>query len=146
MTLQWRFFKFFSRVHVWVYRRTNGHIGSRLRGEDVLLLMTVGRKSGQARITPLAYLRDGADYIIAGGAAGSTKHPDWYWNAVHGIHPVHIQVKNHIMLVMVIDTQNSERDSLEQRFLAHSPQFITYKRQAKRVIPILRLIPHTDTD
>lgn len=142
MNLQHHFFKLFSKVHVWIYQRTDGCIGSRLGGEDVLLLMTIGRKSGQTRITPLAYLRDGEHYIIAGGAAGSSKHPDWYWNATHDAHPVHIRVKNRVFQVTVIDTQTDERAELEKQILAGSPQFIVYKQRAKRVIPILRLIPY----
>src|SRR5437764_8587794 len=69
-----------SKVHISVYRWTGGIIGGRIFGNQVLLLTTTGRKTGQPRTTPVAYLTDGDAMIIVGGAAGAEKHPAWWLN------------------------------------------------------------------
>ena len=51
--------KYFARVHIWVYRRTDGRLGARLLWFPTALLTTTGRKSGQLQTTPTLYLRDG---------------------------------------------------------------------------------------
>ena len=48
-----------SRLHTIVYRTTNGFLGPRLAGIDVLLLTTLGNRTGKHRTVPLLYLRDG---------------------------------------------------------------------------------------
>src|SRR5437764_14442390 len=70
----------FSRIHITVYRWTGGIIGGHIFGNRMLLLTTTGRKTGQPRTTPVAYLTDRDTMIIVGGAAGAAKHPDWWLN------------------------------------------------------------------
>src|SRR5438876_7183841 len=72
--------RIFSRIHITVYRWTGGIIGGRIFGNRMLLITTTGRKTGQPRTTPVAYLTDGDTMIIVGGAAGAAKHPDWWLN------------------------------------------------------------------
>ena len=62
-----------SMANVWLYERTNGRLGSTWRigaafphGVPVLLLTTVGRKSGQKRTAPLLYLQDGERLVVVG--------------------------------------------------------------------------------
>ena len=114
-------FKILGSWHVRIYRLTGGQIGGRVPDGDVLLLITIGRKSGKTRVTPLVYLRDSDDYVIAGGSAGSSKHPGWYWNAIHGNHPVKIQVKGTIMRVHPLEAQGDKRELLKARILENSP-------------------------
>ena len=70
----------FSRIHITVYRWTGGIIGERIFGNRMLLLTTTGRKTGQPRTRPVAYLTDGDVLVIVAGAAGAEKHPDWWLN------------------------------------------------------------------
>ena len=70
----------FSRVHITFYRWTGGIIGERIFGNQMLLLTTTGRKTGQPRTTPVGYLVDGDALVIVAGAAGVAKHPDWWLN------------------------------------------------------------------
>src|SRR3972149_1774129 len=62
--------QFFGGMHRWLYRSTGGVIGGRFRGGPVLLLTTVGRKTGQARTWPLIYFPEGNAFVIV----GSTRH------------------------------------------------------------------------
>ena len=132
--------KLFINAHVGIYRLTGGKIGGNM-GSKVLLLSTVGRKSGVKRTTPLMYLQDGDTYIIAASAGGADKHPSWYWNAAKGSGPVEIQVMDKVMPVDVTDAQGEQRDELYARFKAMSSNFAEYEKKADRTIPVLILSP-----
>ena len=68
--------KAMSHVNTWIYRISGGRFGGTwLRGAPVMLLTTVGRKSGERRTTPLLYLRDGKDVLIVGSQGGMSKNP-----------------------------------------------------------------------
>ena len=70
-----------TRAHVSAYRRTGGRVGRRLAGAPVLLLDHVGRRSGERRTTPLLYLEDGEDLVIAfeRGQEGLERKADVTW-------------------------------------------------------------------
>ena len=70
----------FWRFHRWLMRLTKGRLGSRLRGNAVLLLTTIGRKSGQPRETALYTFPDQEDYIVVASNLGEEVHPGWYLN------------------------------------------------------------------
>jgi F420H(2)-dependent quinone reductase len=72
--------KYFARVHIWVYRRTNGRLGARLLWFPAALLTTSGRKSGEPRTTPTLYLRDGDRVILPASFGGRAENPAWYRN------------------------------------------------------------------
>ena len=84
--------KAMSRVNTWAYRVTNGRIGGKfMRGAPVLLLTTVGRKSGEKRVAPLIYARDGERVLVVASKGGMDHHPLWYRNLV--AHPeVEVQI------------------------------------------------------
>src|SRR3954468_7491414 len=66
------------RGHAWLYRATNGRIGGDLPGlPSLLLLDTVGAKSGRRYTTPLVYMPDGDDMIVVASKGGYPKHPGW---------------------------------------------------------------------
>src|SRR5665213_2650276 len=64
--------------------RTNGGQVSNgpFAGRPVLLLTTTGARSGQPRLSPVVYSRDGADYVIVASKGGAPTHPGWYYNLV----------------------------------------------------------------
>jgi hypothetical protein len=69
-------------VIVLLYRLTYGRIGGRMMGNPVLLLTTIGRKSGKAHTIPLAYFEaDGSLFIVASNG-GAPRHPAWYLKLV----------------------------------------------------------------
>jgi deazaflavin-dependent oxidoreductase (nitroreductase family) len=72
-----------SHANTWAYRATGGRLGGRfLRGAPVMLLSTVGRKTGQHHTTPLLYLRDGDRVVTVASKGGMDHHPLWYHNLV----------------------------------------------------------------
>src|SRR4051812_454526 len=65
------------------FRAPAGAITSgRFAGRSLLLLSTVGARSGEVRVTPLAFTRDGERYVVIASKGGSPTHPDWFHNLV----------------------------------------------------------------
>jgi F420H(2)-dependent quinone reductase len=73
--------KWMSRLNTFMYRRGGGDgLGSTFQNIPVALLTTTGRKTGQPRVSPLYFLRDGDNVIVAASKGGSAKNPMWYLN------------------------------------------------------------------
>jgi deazaflavin-dependent oxidoreductase (nitroreductase family) len=72
--------KMVSATHLFWYQFTGGLIGGSFLGKPILLLTTTGRKSGKSYTTPLQFLQDGDDMVLAASNGGSRRHPDWWLN------------------------------------------------------------------
>lgn len=70
----------FNQSTIAEFRANHGRVGGNFAGAPLLLLHTVGARSGQPRINPMMYLADGSRYLVFASKAGSDRHPDWYWN------------------------------------------------------------------
>jgi hypothetical protein len=68
-------FRFLLSVYVFFYQRTGGKVGGKVQGLRVLLLTTIGRKTGKQRITPLGYFEDDGSYVIIASNSGAERHP-----------------------------------------------------------------------
>ena len=66
--------------HGWLYARSGGRLGGSVGGHPVLLLTTVGRRSGRKRRTPVQYERLGGDLVVVGAGGGSAEPPAWWLN------------------------------------------------------------------
>ncbi|MCB1614569.1 MAG: nitroreductase family deazaflavin-dependent oxidoreductase [Pseudomonadales bacterium] len=69
-----------GKMQVWVYRATGGRIWNTFLGAQVCILTSTGRKSGQKRLTPLVYVEEGNNVIIAASKGGMSKPPVWKYN------------------------------------------------------------------
>ena len=69
-----------TAVHRALYRATGGRIGARAGSAHMLLLTTLGRRSGQRRVTPLLYVEDGGRFVVVASNAGDDRHPAWLLN------------------------------------------------------------------
>jgi deazaflavin-dependent oxidoreductase (nitroreductase family) len=121
------------------FRNNNGAIQSGMfKGARLLLLTTTGAKSGKTRVNPLAFTRDGADYVIIASKGGSPTHPDWYHNVV--AHPdVTIEVGSERFQAHARVAQGEERDRLFAAQAALMPGFAEYQRKTTRQIPVVVL-------
>jgi len=72
--------RFVPRAHRWLYQRTGGRLGHGLIGVPVLLLHTIGRRSGLPRTAALVYGRDGRSYVVAASNYGGDRDPAWLDN------------------------------------------------------------------
>ena len=120
------------------FRKNHGRVGGDFEGAPLLLLHTIGKRSGRPRVNPVMYLRDGERYVIFGSKAGADTQPDWYLNLK--AHPdVKIEVGNETIDVQADDLQGPERDRLFERQATLYPGFAEYQRKTKRVIPVIAL-------
>jgi deazaflavin-dependent oxidoreductase (nitroreductase family) len=130
----------FTKLHIFIYRISNGLLGSRLGKQSILLLNTTGRRSGKRYTATLAYFRDGDRYLVVGSNWGEEKHPDWYDNLIKQPHTT-IQVKADKINVVAQSAQAEEYQRLWQLVSAQNEQYARYQQQTKRVIPIMILTP-----
>ena len=72
--------KTFGKLHIPLYRASRGRLFGRLDRAPVLLLTTVGRRSGRPRTAPVVYLAEGERLIVIGSNAGHSKAPAWSLN------------------------------------------------------------------
>ena len=103
------FIKWMSRLNTFMYRRGGGEgLGSTFQNIPVALLTTTGRKSGQPRVSPLYFLRDGDRVIVAASKGGSAKNPMWYLN-LKANPEVSVQIKREVLDLTARDATDEER-------------------------------------
>ena len=139
--------KLMSRANVWLYRRTNGWLGGTWRigpawphGRPLLLLTTLGRKSGRARTTPLLYLADGEHVIIVASQGGLPSHPQWYHNVL-AQPDVEVQRGKRKQRMRAREATSDERAGLWPKLVAYYSDFATYQAWTDRLIPVVILEP-----
>ncbi len=130
------------KTHAAIYRLTGGRIGANFNA-PVLLLTTVGRKTGRARTWPLGYLRDGENLVIVGSNGGKDVHPGWFWN-LRANHEAVVQVGARTMRVRAEQAGPDEAARLWPRLVAQAPVWGTYRSKTSRQIPVVILRPITD--
>lgn len=69
-----------NHTHAWLYRRSHGRVGARVGNQDVLLLTTVGRRSGRRRTTPIQYQRLDGKLVVVAANGGYSRPPAWWLN------------------------------------------------------------------
>jgi deazaflavin-dependent oxidoreductase (nitroreductase family) len=122
------------------FHANDGRVGGMFEDSTLLLLHHVGAKSGQDRINPLAYNRDGDRYVIFASKAGAPTNPDWYHNLK--AHPdVSIEVGTDTIDVVAAEATGEERERLFSAQVERSPGFGDYQAKTDRVIPVIVLTP-----
>lgn len=121
------------------FRTNNGVITSGMfKGARLLLLTTTGARSGKQRINPLAFTRDGDNYVVIASKGGSPTHPDWYHNLV--AHPdVTVEVRGERFEAHARVAEGEERERLYAAQAAIMPGFAEYQRKTSRQIPVVVL-------
>ncbi len=132
--------KWFMRINAFFLRITNGRIGGKLGKQTILLLETIGRKSGQSRVIPIAYFFHEGKYLIVESNWGKDTHADWYWNLKKNPRAV-LQVNGRRITVDAHDAEGEEYIRL-WKFVTerHSP-YLQYQNTTKRRIPIVVFQP-----
>ena len=111
-----------------------------LAGEPLLVMISVGAKSGKPRRAILNFTRDGADSVVAGTAGGSPKDPSWLAN-VRRNPDVSVEAEGRSFRARASVADKADRDRLWEGHVAALPKFADYPRQSGRVIPMVRLKP-----
>lgn len=122
------------------FRANHGLVGGSFEGAPLLLLHTIGAKSGQERVSPMMYLADGQRYVVFASKAGADDNPDWYHNLK--AHPeARIEVGDDVVAVRAVELSGVERDRLFAQQSERYPGFKDYERKTSRVIPVVALVP-----
>jgi len=132
--------KVLMAMNVFLYRLTRGALGSRMGGQSVLLLHTVGRKSGKAYTIPLNYYRDGENYVVVASNWGKGYHPGWYYNLMQQGR-TEIQVKDRKMRVQASQATGDEYERLWKVVTSQNDYYLRYQKQTDRKIPMVILTP-----
>ncbi len=120
------------------FRANSGKVGGPFAGSTLLLLHTVGAKSGQPRINPVVCVADGERLIIFASKSGAPTHPDWYHNLL--AHPlVTVEVGTEVFQVQAAVTPEPERTQLYNQIAESNPGFAEYQKKTTRVIPVISL-------
>ena len=120
------------------FRANGGKVGGMWEGRPLLLLTTTGAKSGQPRLHPMMYLRDGDRLLVFASKGGAPTSPDWYHNLVD--HPeVTVEVGNETYPAIATVLSGEERDRLYARQAQLYPQFGEYQTKTTRKIPVVAL-------
>ncbi len=106
----------------------------------ILLLTTIGRKSGKKLTRPVMYIKDGANYVIAASNAGLDRHPAWFLN-LRSNPQVTIEVGGMKKTVMAVQASPEERERLWSQWVAKAPFYGDYQKRTTRQIPMVILRP-----
>lgn len=122
------------------FRENKGKVGGGFEGAPMLLLTTVGAKSGATRVNPMMYLADGERRYVFASKAGAPTNPDWYYNLL--AHPeVSIEVGEERVDVLATPLTGADRDRVYAQQASLYPGFAEYQEKTDRVIPVIALDP-----
>jgi F420H(2)-dependent quinone reductase len=127
-----------SRDQVQAYESSGGTAGNELSGKPVIILTSVGAKSGKLRKTPLMRVEHDGEYAVVASLGGAPKHPVWYYNLTANPH-VELQdgpAKNDYVAKEV---QGAEREAWWERAVAAWPDYAEYQKKTTRVLPVFVL-------
>jgi len=120
------------------FRANDGIVGGRFEGRTLLLLHTIGARSGMERVNPVAYTRDGERYVVIASKGGSPDHPDWYYNIL-AHRRLTVEVGTETFQVNAKVAKEPERTRLFDKMVESFPGFDDYRRRTDRVLPVIVL-------
>jgi deazaflavin-dependent oxidoreductase (nitroreductase family) len=122
------------------FRANAGKVGGPFAGATLLLLHTVGAKSGQERINPVACLPDAERWVIIASKGGAPTHPDWYYNILANPR-VTVEVGTEQFTAHASVAAEPERTRLYAKMVERMPGFGEYQKKTTRIIPVVILTP-----
>jgi len=127
------------RGHARLYKATGGRVGGDLPGLPKLLLLdTVGARSGKLRTTPLVYMPHGDDFLVVASKGGYPKDPGWMHNL--RAHPdTQIQIGRERIDVRAREATAAEREELWPKAAEYNRAWGQYRERTAREIPLVIL-------
>ena len=122
------------------FRANQGIVGGYFVNTPLLLVHTKGAKSGDERINPVAYFKEGDHYVIIASKGGAENNPDWYYN-LKANPDVTVEVGTETFEAQAEIAQEPERSELFDKMAARNPAFAEYEQRTERVIPVIKLQP-----
>jgi F420H(2)-dependent quinone reductase len=132
--------KWFMAFNAFLIRVSRGKLGSQLGTQSILLLHSLGRKSGRQYVTPIAYFCLDGIYFVVASNWGKDANAAWYHN-LRAQPQATIEVKGQEIPVIAHDAQGREYARLWQYAVEHHPTYLEYQKMTKRQIPIVVFEP-----
>ena len=132
-------FRVFAPLGPLFYRLSGGRM--RVQGRPLLVLKTVGTKSGKERQTVLGTFPDPRGILIVASNAGAARHPAWFYNLARNPDRVWIETDGRKMKVRPESLRGAERAEAWRQVVALAPGYGPYETKTDREIPIIRLVP-----
>ncbi|MEV6443149.1 nitroreductase/quinone reductase family protein [Amycolatopsis sp. NPDC051716] len=138
----WKLQRRLARLNTFLFRTTGGKVGgSFFGGAPVLLLHHVGRKSGEARISPLIYVDDSPRLVVVASKGGVDAHPAWFHNLT-AMAATEVELPGgERRRVRPRVAEGAERARLWERAVAVYKPYATYATYTERKIPVVVLEP-----
>ena len=130
--------KWFGKFHTKLYRLSGGRIGAKLDGLEMILLDTIGRKSGQVRTVPLACYSYKDSVIVVAGNSGLDREPVWWLN-LKSQPEINVQLGRENFKVAAEELLDNERDECWQQVVNVNSRLIEYKEKVSRQIAVVYL-------
>ncbi len=127
------------RNQVELYESTNGKEGNTLRdtGIPVIIVTMRGAKSGNVRKIALMRVEHEGSYALVASRGGSPTNPEWYYNLLANPSEVLVQDGPEALPFTVREVTGDEYATWWDRSAAAFPQYLDYKANTDRVIPVL---------
>lgn len=124
------------------FRENNGAVGGNFAGAHLLLLTTIGAKSGEKRTSPMMYFPNGDTRIVVASKSGADTHPHWYHNLMKNAE-VHVEasVEGGIEEYDAVASAMPEKERAVKfaEIGATNPGFAEYQTKTDRTIPLVTL-------
>lgn len=125
------------------FEASGGTEAAELQGRPIILLTSVGAKTGKLRKTPLMRIEHDGEYAVVASKGGAPTHPVWYWNLVANPH-VELQDGEVKRDYVAREVSGDERAAWWERALESWPPYAEYQTKTDRVIPVFVLTPLSD--
>ncbi|HEY3482734.1 MAG TPA: nitroreductase family deazaflavin-dependent oxidoreductase [Streptomyces sp.] len=130
----------YVRETVELYESTGGREGNTLKGRPVIILTTVGAKTGLVRKTPLMRIEHDGSYAVVASMGGAPKHPVWYHNILANPN-VELQDGATRKQYVAHEATGEEKAVWWARATQTWPDYDTYQTKTDREIPLFVLTP-----
>ena len=122
------------------FEASGGTEAADLQGKPIILLTSIGAKSGKLRKTPLMRIEHDGEYAVVASRGGAPTHPVWYWNLVKNPH-VELQDGNVKRDYTSREVSGEERAAWWERAVEAWPAYADYQTKTDRIIPVFVLTP-----
>lgn len=122
------------------FRANDGKVGGPFEGARLLLLHTMGAKTGQERVTPMMYRPVDGGYAVFASKAGAPTNPDWYHNLVANP-SVQAEIGTQTLRLTARVAAHAEREPIWSAQKREYPGFEEYEEKTSRQIPVVILEP-----
>ena len=129
-----------SRKQAEAFEASDGAEANTLRGRPIILLTTVGAKSGKLRKTPLMRVEHDGKYAVVASRGGAPEQPQWYWNLVANPQ-VEVQDGADRGDYLAREMTGDERALWWARAVESWPPYAEYQTKTDRLIPVFVLSP-----